>query len=410
MLKKYYTKQKLERLLGLTALLILTAVSILGLKRDANDIDPYLHQLMDAGQEVEALSNHSFKVSYSDEAFASGYIAFGESKGYGGPLKLAVFMDTNTIIRRLVIINHNETPSYVEKVKDQKFYWQLINKNYQHAFKLDDDLDAVSGATYTSEAIAEACKMACYTIAKEQKGIVLPELTKPSIKFGLPEILLILLYALSLWGIYYQLKWKKALRWIVMVVGLLALGFWFSVPLSLIKINSILIGYWPQWHSSLYWYLLIGGGLITLISTNKRVYCNWICPFGASQSCLGLIGGSKIIIKGKFKTVVKWAQRAIAFLAIATALYFRNPGTLNYEIFGTFFNMTGTSILFGITGIYVLTSMFIKRPYCNTLCPITPIEEFILMLKKWLVSGIRTKTNTAKPSFMHQQALKKSIS
>lgn len=385
MQNRYYRKRKIERFLGVFASGLLLFAGFLGFNRSESSIVPYLNQLVNGNEQFEQISKNTYKVVSVQGEFESGFIVIGEGNGYGGPLKVAALIDTNTSVRKLIVIEDNETPGYVEKVHDQKFHRQLIDKNYHHSFKLEDDLDAVSGATYTSAAIAEATKIACYTIAQEQKGIQLPELIKPSIKFGIPELLLIALYIMSLLSVYFKLKWKKTLRWIIMILGLLTLGFWFSVPLSLLKINSIIIGYWPQWHTNLYWYLLIGGGLITLISTNKRIYCNWICPFGAAQSCLGLIGGAKNSIKGKGKNYIVWIQRGLAFIAIATALYFRNPGKFSYEIFGTFFDFTGSSILFAITALYVLASMVIKRPYCNTLCPITPVEEFLLMFKRWII-------------------------
>lgn len=393
MSNKFYRKRKLERLLGLAALLVLIVVSIFGLQRTENDIVPFLHQLITKNQRFEQSTTYTYKVFNSGDNEEAAYISFGESTGYGGPLKIAVLIDTSVSIQKIVIVNHNETPSYVEKVWEQKFYRQFFQKDYHNSFKLDDEVDGISGATYTSEAIAQAAKIACYTIAKEHKGIQLPELKKPLVKFGIPEILLIILYALSLFAIYDKLKWKKVLQWVIMITGLLLIGFCLSQPLSLSKMNSFLIGYWPQWQTNIYWYLLFGGGFIVLISTNKRVYCNWICPFGASQKCLGLIGGAKFSFKGRTKVIIKWIQRALAFSAIATALYFRNPGKMNYEIFGTFFSFTGTSILFFITGVYVLSSMFIKQPYCNTLCPITPVEEFILMFKKWLFPAKVIKAN-----------------
>ncbi len=172
-----------------------------------------------------------------------------------------------------------------------------------------------------------------------------------------------------------------------MIISLLIFGFWLSIPLSLFKFNTFLLGYFPQWYNNLYWYILIGGTILTLLITNKRVYCNWICPFGTVQNCLGVIGKTENKIKGKIKIIVQWTQRILALSAIAAALYFRNPGSFNYEIFGTFFTLTGTTILFIITGIYVISSMFTTNPYCHTLCPIEPISDFLIMIKRWVNSA-----------------------
>lgn len=394
---RYFIKLRVERVLGFGAILILILLSILGNKRALVNDEPLLQSLLNENQHFQLKPNNIYGVFSNENSLESGYIFKGESMGYGGPLEVAVLVDTSILIQNIIITSHNETPSYVSKVLKQEFQWQIIDKSYKDEFRLERDLDAVSGATYTSRAIAEASREACQGIAKEELGFQLPNPTAHSINFGLPEILLILLYALSLFGVYSKIRWKKTLRWGILIVSLITLGFWLCIPLSLLKINSFLLGYWPDWHNGMYWYLLIGGGLLTLLLTNKRVYCAWICPFGAAQNCLGLLGKAKNRLKGRTSDIAQWIQRTLAFVAIGSALYFRNPGTLNFEIFGTFFKLTGSTVLFVLTAIYVISSMFTTAPYCRTLCPVTPIEEFILMLKKLIwPKQISISTNNRK--------------
>jgi polyferredoxin len=59
------------------------------------------------------------------------------------------------------------------------------------------------------------------------------------------------------------------------------------------------------------------------------------------------------------------------------ALYFRNPVKLNYEIFGVSLSLTGATYLFATTGIFFIASVFIKRPWCNYLCPMTPVSDLV---------------------------------
>lgn len=383
--KRYSIKLRADRRLGLFALLILILLSVLGYRRSMDDNESLLLSLLGEKQRLELNSNGIYGVYEDENVQESAYVFTGEGMGYGGPLEVAVLVDTSVLIQKLIIITHNETPSYVSKVMGKAFPRQMIHMSYTDEFSLERDLDGVSGATYTSGAIAGAAKQACQKIAEQQKAYQIPESRSSTMKFGFPEILLILLFALSLYGVYSKVKWKKTLRWSIMIVSLIVLGFWLSVPLSILKINSFLLGYWPDWHTGIYWYLLIGGAILSLLVTNKTIYCTWICPFGTAQDCLGMIGKAKYNINGRGRDVFKWIQRTLAFVAIAAALYFRNPAKINFEIFGTFFNLTGSTILFVLTALYVLSSLFIKRPYCDTLCPIRPFEEFLLMMKKWIL-------------------------
>ncbi len=167
-----------------------------------------------------------------------------------------------------------------------------------------------------------------------------------------------------------------------MLCGMFILGFWFSVPLTLSKINSFLLGYFPDWHTQLYWYLLIGGFVLSIVVTRKNIYCSWICPLGGLQECFGVVGAAKPRFSRRFNRIMKWVQRGVALLAVLLALYFRNPVKLNYEIFGVALSLTGATYLFAMTGLFMMASIFIKRPWCNYLCPIIPVSDFILLFTR----------------------------
>ena len=89
-------------------------------------------------------------------------------------------------------------------------------------------------------------------------------------------------------------------------IGLVVLGFLYNSPVTLAYITKLLLGYWPQWQTNLYWYFLIGGILFVFTVDNKNPYCQWICPFGAAQECMGVIGGARSRGSRRFATVLRW--------------------------------------------------------------------------------------------------------
>ena len=199
---------------------------------------------------------------------------------------------------------------------------------------------------------------------------------------GIPEIGLVALYLTAFLGIYRFGSQKKVLRWITMLGGLLILGFWFSLPLTLAKVNSFLLGYFPDWHTQLYWYLLLGAFVLSIVLTRKNIYCHWMCPLGGLQECVGAIGGARPRFSRRTNRIMKWIQRGVALLAILLALYFRNPVKLDYEIFGVALSLTGPVHLFVFTGIFLMASAFIHRPWCHYLCPIVPLEDLLRLLHR----------------------------
>ena len=49
---------------------------------------------------------------------------------------------------------------------------------------------------------------------------------------------------------------------------------------------------------------------------------------------------------------------------------------------GVALSLTGTTYLFVLTGLFIMASVFIKRPWCTYLCPIVPLEDLLRLLNK----------------------------
>lgn len=315
------------------------------------------------------------------QAGSPSYVSIQRAQGYGGDMVIGVLVDSLGSILDLKILSHQETPSFFKKVLGKGLVKQLFGVSYSDSFVWGEGIDYVSGATYTSEAIVECAKLGSRHIAENELGFEVPSEPEAGFSVGIPEVALILLYVFALLGVYTHFKYKKALRWFTLIGGLILLGFWFSVPLTLSRINLFLLGFWPDWHEHLYWYILVFGFFLVLLITRKNIYCTWICPLGCIQDGLGFVGASKPRFSRKFNLVMLWVQRGMAWVAIVLALYFRNPVKLNYEIFGVSLSLTGATYLFIMTAVFFIASVFITRPWCNYLCPITPIADLIRVLR-----------------------------
>jgi NosR/NirI family nitrous oxide reductase transcriptional regulator len=289
-------------------------------------------------------------------------------------------VDTTGKVEDLQIISHNETPSFINKVVRKGLLKNLKGSPFSSTFDPSGGIDVVTGATYTSEAIIECARKGSRQVASKELGWEVPDEQPSPFRVGIPEIALLLLYTIALLGVYTQFRYKRILRWATLFASLVVLGFWFSVPLTLSRINLFLLGYWPDWHDNLYWYILVFGFFLILIVTRKNIYCSWICPLGAIQDGLGLVGKARSRFPDQVNKTAKWIQRGIAWVAIVLALYFRTPVKVNYEIFGVSLSLTGATYLFIMTGVFFIASLFIKRPWCNYLCPITPVSDLLRTL------------------------------
>ncbi|MGQ1908961.1 4Fe-4S binding protein [Marinifilum sp. RC60d5] len=393
MCKNKTKKKKLETAMAIIAMIIIVIAWFAGRQLENSDILLSIKEKMPEIIKLEEIDNSTYKL-YNEEGENFAYLTIESSMGYGGPLQMAVVVDSTGCISNLAVINSKETPSYLEKVLDKKFLDKIIGKTYDEEYSLGKGIDGISSATYSSRAIVEASKKGNRFVAAKVLGLHVPKEIRPSIKFGIPEIALLLLFLVGYIAHKKSFKYTKIARWGTMLAGLFVIGFSFNQPFTLSMINQLLLGYFPPLHSHLYWYLLLGGVFFVFTIDNKNAYCSWFCPFGAAQECMGLVGGAKNRSVGKFKNVFKWALRALTLFAIVTALLLRNPGVTSYEIFGTLFKLTGSSLQFAILGVVLVSSVFIKRPWCNYLCPLGPVTDHFtnirrLILNKWKSKKIK---------------------
>lgn len=384
---------KTERWLGIFAILTILIAWFVGGAIKNGSVDSYLEQAYPTANTFEELSSSIFAAKDTGGEII-GYVGIDEANGYGGPMRMAVAVDLTGQVIGVALVDNKETPSYLYKVFQTDFVEKLLGKTYDQPFELGNDIDGVTSATYTSTGIANAIRQATVDIAGEQLNLPVSSESRPKIVFGLPEISLIALFAVGFLGRKRVIKNTKLLRWGTMITGMILLGFIYNRPLTLSKINMFLMGYFPEWHTNLYWYLLLGGILFVFTADNRNPYCEWFCPFGAMQECMGAIGGAKSRVSRDQQKIIDWVQRGMAWLAIVIALLLRNPGVTSYEIFGTIFQLNGSTISFAVLGIVLIVSLFSHRFWCRALCPIRPVEGFIRLVRSWIIE--LWKTNKTK--------------
>ncbi len=373
--------KQLEFILAIVAIICIIAAGVIGYTKSEGSIEPSLKQAMPEATKFENVNSTTY-AGYLPDGKLLGYVAIAAATGYGGPFVLATATNLKGDVVGVSVVDHKETPSWFEKVAENGFYERLLGKKYSDNFILNSDIDGVSGATYTAHAIAKATSRASQDIAKNQLGFSVPEAKPEAIVFGVKEAVLIALFIVAFIGHRREFQYTKQVRWLCMLTGLLVLGFMYTNPLTISQINQLLLGYFPSWRTHLYFYLLVGGVFLVIILDNKNPYCSWFCPFGAVQECMNTVGGAKASGDFALKTAVKWAHRGLVFTAIIVALIFRNPGISSYEVFGVFFDLNGAVLSFIILGLVLVASLFIRRPWCNFLCPIPPIEDFIRTIKR----------------------------
>jgi NosR/NirI family transcriptional regulator, nitrous oxide reductase regulator len=375
---------KLDRILAIFALIIIIIACYVGSYQTEADLYLASSKLLPNADYFESIGDETFTAWKKQPATQLlAYITVGSSSGYGGKLKTIVAVDSVGQVLGFRIIEQRESLPFYRRVFNSGLLTSLTGKSYSDPFELNNDVETVSGATFTCRAITATVKTASRKIAVENLYLSPPSEKSPSIQFGFLELILLFLFFIGLIGRQRRFKYKKIVRWTSMITGLVVLGFVYNRQLTIIDINKLLLGFLPEWQSLLSWYILVLGILLFIIFRNSNPYCEWFCPFGSAQECFGIIGGVKDRYSKKFNHILRWIPRVLALVAIILALLFRNPGISSFEVFGTFFKLIGSNYQFFLLGLVLVTALFIKRPWCSYLCPLRPVTDLIKLFRNW---------------------------
>jgi len=119
-----------------------------------------------------ALSNECIPGSASIEEKKDSFIGFDkkhrklgyafrvEPKGYGGTIDMVVGIDLKGRVAGVKIISMKETPGLGMKASESRFLKQFMGKTSSSPLKAKKDIDAITGATITSQAVSDGVKQA----------------------------------------------------------------------------------------------------------------------------------------------------------------------------------------------------------------------------------------------------------
>lgn len=129
---------------------------------DASIIDASYGELFES-QGIEGVTINEVITAVDKDGAVLGYcITVTSSKGYGGDVTIVVGIRNDNTVNGISFLTLNETPGLGMKAKEERFYSQFANIKTEK-FRLtksgassDDEIDAISGATRTSNAVTSS--------------------------------------------------------------------------------------------------------------------------------------------------------------------------------------------------------------------------------------------------------------
>jgi NosR/NirI family nitrous oxide reductase transcriptional regulator len=303
-------------------------------------------------------------------------------RGYAGEIQIGIFIDKDGI-KQVNHIASKETKSYLSDIKRAGFYKQFKNISLT---KGTQEVDAVSGATITSKAIAKTVSTLI------EKGTPYPisnytEINKIN-TFNVAAILnktwIVHSIIIFLMFLFSFQKWKKKTKKSITILSLLSIiyiGFFLNNSFTYVSFIHPFLGTSISSLMGLYSLFVLLGAI-----WGKNLYCKYICPFGNIQRII--IKVNPINSSRKFFLSNKWIRRVRTALTIIllTGVLLGVRNWSNFELFPNLFGLSTIGVWSIITIITILTTMVYPMLWCRLLCPtgsiLDGISSFIKTTKK----------------------------
>lgn len=291
-------------------------------------------------------------------------------RGYAGPIKMLIALNSEGKIKGIKILEHRETKNYVHYMESPEYLRQFLDKSVHDQFRIDEDIDGISRATVSVDAMAKTIKESSRAVASAAFGIkVETEDAKEKINTG--WIVYSAFFSICL-IFYFITRKNRGLLWIrdiFLVCSIIIIGFYLSSPFSIIHIFNLIFF---SLSSSSLWYTLVFSTIISVIIAG-RFYCGWICPFGAIAEFIGKIPVKKWEIPVEIDD--RWRDLKYIIISVISIIVFlsRRVDYGNYETYVTLFSFRGNFLTWGLVAISLLANLRIKRFWCRFLCPVAAL-------------------------------------
>lgn len=359
---------------------------LLGLVLQQPDYSRLLQQAFPKGQIslIDDAKGEQYRLQRGDQ---TSYLSLGKAQGYGGPMLLAIELDEQGRIITTRLLEHKETPGFINRFDEPNFYHQFDKRLLNQNFRLDIDIDGLSGATLSSLGLTNGIREAAHNAAGR---FSLPQSwQEPEFDASLEELLAILLFSAALLNKKVPRKWQKRYNQALSIASVVLIGFWLNWSLSIALIGSVLLGYFPSPQQHLLWYIMLSGTLGSILFLGRNVYCSQLCPFRQFQRWLNRLSGLNLQLYPWIKQHLKLWMNSLLWMSLMLIFISRNPAIGSYEPFAMLFSLDGIGIQWYILPLSLYGAFVVKDFWCKLLCPLGRSLNYSVEMRAKTLQRIR---------------------
>ena len=356
------------RLLSLVVvMLVLSAAAIL---RDGRIFGHDLRQTHAAVVSV-AQGSDTLEVQPDGTFVVNTRVLAKDVQGYGGPVPLKIHIDKDGRLTAIEAEPNAESPSFFDRAKELFSRWQ--GKTIDEA--MAEDVDAVSGATFSSKAIIRNVQRGLayakqHGLADGGKGAQ-KESAERTVATGWTLGSIVALIAVLLGAVVPLFTNNRRLHLVQLVVNVVVLGLWtgtfvsytlflrlFAGGVSLSAIGTLAA---PL--------LMLIVALLYPLAGKSGHYCAHVCPFGSAQELAGKLSRRKLRITPRVLRVLTALRNLLWGVLMALLLTGTCSAWIDYELFTAFIYSSASVWVIVLAMLFLVLSVWVPRPYCRFVCP-----------------------------------------
>ena len=356
------------RLLSLVVvMLVLSAAAIL---RDGRIFGHDLRQTHAAVVSV-AQGSDTLEVQPDGTFVVNTRVLAKDVQGYGGPVPLKIHIDKDGRLTAIEAEPNAESPSFFDRAKELFSSWQ--GKTIDEA--MAEDVDAVSGATFSSKAIIRNVQRGLayakqHGLADGGKGAQ-KESAERTVATGWTLGSIVALIAVLLGAVVPLFTNNRRLHLVQLVVNVVVLGLWtgtfvsytlflrlFAGGVSLSAIGTLAA---PL--------LMLIVALLYPLAGRSGHYCAHVCPFGSAQELAGKLSRRKLRITPRVLRVLTALRNLLWGVLMALLLTGTCTAWIDYELFTAFIYSSASVWVIVLAMLFLVLSVWVPRPYCRFVCP-----------------------------------------
>jgi polyferredoxin len=273
-----------------------------------------------------------------------------------------------------------------------------VGRGVYEPLEVGQDVNAITSATVTSRSIASGVREAGRKVIDDYRATHGRELG-PLEQYLASAAAMIqqgdLIEATAMIGMFgaaiisYRRN-RQPLKYAVLGGAILFIGIYVGRMISIIDLTQLMWATLPPLFSNLYWYALFGSMLVTSLIWG-RLYCGYICPFGAFTEIINKMSPLRKKIPIKIHSKLVYFKYPI-LAGVAVGVLLGDSWITGVEPFQTFFRLKGDWWMWAIMISAVVLSVPFNRFYCSYICPAGAVMSLagrlrVREIKRWPECG-----------------------